>query len=92
MTKQISAEALAIVRKMQQSELDESIIYKNIASFAKGKENRQTLKRLAKEEMGHCQIWQKYTGITMKPEMGKVLKYTFLARTLGFTFAVKLME
>ena len=35
MTKQISAEAMAIVRKMQQSELDESIIYKNIASFAK---------------------------------------------------------
>ena len=28
----------------------------------------------------------------MKPETWKVLKYTFLARTLGFSFAVKLME
>ena len=28
----------------------------------------------------------------MKPQSGKVLKYTMLARILGFTFAVKLME
>ena len=28
----------------------------------------------------------------MKPEPLKVLKYTMLARILGFTFAVKLME
>ena len=28
----------------------------------------------------------------MKPESLKVLKYTMIARTLGFTFAVKLME
>jgi len=28
----------------------------------------------------------------MKPELGKVLKYTLIARLLGFTFAVKLME
>ena len=36
MTHNVSPEALAIIRKMQQSELDESVIYKNIASFAKG--------------------------------------------------------
>ena len=28
----------------------------------------------------------------MKPEKGKILKYTLIARILGFTFAVKLME
>ena len=84
--------AFAIIKKMQQGELTESIIYEKIARFAKGEENKATLRRLAAEEKGHYQIWQKYTGIEMKPEMGKVLKYTFLARTLGFTFAVKLME
>ena len=92
MTKQLSPEALAIVRKMQQSELDESVIYKNIASFAKGRENRRTLMRLAKEERAHCEIWKKYTGETLKPNKGKVLFYTLIARVLGFTFAVKLME
>ena len=92
MTANISPAALAIVKKMQQNELTESVIYEKIAAFAKGEENKQTLLRLAKEEKAHYQIWKSYTGIEMKPEKGKVLKFTFLARVLGFTFAVKLME
>ena len=92
MTHNVSPEALAIIRKMQQNELDEGIIYKNIAAFAKGKENRRTLLRLAKEENAHCQVWKKYTGEEMKPSRGKILFYTLIARILGFTFAVKLME
>lgn len=92
MTTNISPAALAIVKKMQQNELTESVIYEKIAAFAKGEENKQTLLRLAKEEKAHYQIWKSYTCIEMKPEKGKVLKFTFLARVLGFTFAVKLME
>lgn len=92
MTKTVSPEVLAIVQKMQQSELTESVIYQRIAKFAKGEENRATLLRLAQEEKAHCEIWKRYTGLEMKPEMGKVFWYTLLARVLGFTFAVKLME
>jgi VIT1/CCC1 family predicted Fe2+/Mn2+ transporter len=92
MTNKVSPAALAIIRKMQQNEITESAIYRKIAAFAKGDENKQTLLRLSQEEAAHCQVWQKYTGIEMKPEKAKVFKYTFLARTLGFTFAVKLME
>lgn len=92
MTHNVSPEALEIIRRMQQSEMDESVIYKNIASFAKGKENRRTLLRLAKEEKAHCQIWQKYTGEDMTPNKTKVIFYSLIARILGFTFAVKLME
>ena len=92
MTHNVSPEALDIIRKMQQNELDEGIIYKNIAAFAKGKENRRTLLRLAKEENAHCQVWKKYTGEDPRPSKGKILFYTLIARILGFTFAVKLME
>jgi len=92
MTTVPSPEALQIIKKMQQNELTESVIYEKIAAFAKGEENRQTLLRLSKEEKSHYEIWKKYTGIEMKPEKGKVFRFTFLARTLGFTFAVKLME
>ena len=92
MTSNVSPSALAIIKRMQQSELTESVIYEKIAAFAKGEENRQTLLRLAGEEKAHYHIWQKYTGLDMKPEQGKVLKYTLIARILGFTFAVKLME
>ncbi|MBQ3080507.1 MAG: VIT1/CCC1 transporter family protein [Clostridia bacterium] len=77
---------------MQQNELTESCIYEKIASFAKGEENKATLMRLASEERAHYRIWEKYSGVKMKPEKGKIFKYAFLARTLGFTFAVKLME
>lgn len=92
MNQNVSAASLAIIKKMQQNELTESVIYEKIAKFAKGNENRQTLLRLAHEEYAHNEIWKKYTGIDMKPEKLKVLKYTFIARVFGFTFAVKLME
>ncbi|MBR3978623.1 MAG: VIT1/CCC1 transporter family protein [Oscillospiraceae bacterium] len=88
----LSRLAMATVRKMQQSELTESVIYEKIASFAKGEENKQTLLRLSREEKAHCLIWQKYTGQDLKPQKGKVLFYTLIARVFGFTFAVKLME
>ena len=92
MEKKISTAALSIIKKMQQNELTESVIYEEIAKFAKGEENKQTLLRLAKEERAHYEIWKQYTGIEMKPEKLKILKYKLLARILGFTFAVKLME
>ena len=92
MTKQLSDAALKIVRKMQQNELTESVIYEKIAAFAKGEENQATLHRLAREEKAHYEIWKRYTGIEMEPQMGKVRKFTLIARILGFTFAVKLME
>ena len=92
MTNKLSAQALKVVRTMQQNELTESVIYEKISRFAKGEENKQTLLRLAREENAHYEIWKKYTGEELKPSKAKVLKYTLLARTLGFTFAVKLME
>ena len=92
MTKTISNAALKIIRKMQQNELNESIIYEKIARFAKGEENRKTLRRLASEERAHYEIWKNYTNTELKPQRFKIFKYEWLARILGFTFAVKLME
>ena len=92
MTAELTAEVRSIIRQMQQNELTESVIYQKISTFAKGEENRKTLRRLAREERAHYEIWKKYTGEELKPEKAKVLKYTLIARVLGFTFAVKLME
>ena len=88
----VSSTALEIIKRMQQNELTESVIYENIARFAKGEENKETLLRLSREEKAHYEIWKKYTRVDMIPEKSKVRKYTLLARLLGFTFAVKLME
>ncbi len=89
---EISKQAFDIITKMQQNELNESVIYKKIAKFAKGEENKATLNRLANEEFAHYQIWQKYTNKELKPKKFKVFFYTLIARVLGFTFAIKLME
>ena len=90
--KNISQAAFMIIKKMQQNELNESMIYEEIAKFAKGEENKQVLHRLAQEEKAHYEIWKKYTGVEMKPQKFKIFRYKLLARIFGFTFAVKLME
>ena len=90
--KKISDKALKIIKKMQQSELTESVIYQKLSKFAKGEENKKTLLRLSNEEKNHYEIWKSYTGLDMKPQKFKVFKYKLLARLFGFTFAIKLME
>ena len=92
MKKHISDASMNIIKQMQQNELTESVIYEEIAKFAKGDTNKATLRRLSQEEKAHYEIWKSYTGIEMKPETMKVFKFKMLARILGFTFAVKLME
>lgn len=90
--KNISEKSLNIILKMQQNELNESYIYREIAKFTKNKENKETLLKLADEEEAHYNIWKSYTGKEMKPQKAKIFKYKWLAKILGFTFAVKLME
>ena len=90
--KTISEKAMAIIKKMQQNELNESIIYEKIAKFAKGQKNKETLLRLSGEEKAHYEIWKNYTNTELKPQKMKIFKYSFIARIFGFTFAIKLME
>lgn len=92
MKKTISPQAFAIITRMQQSELTESYIYEEIAKFAKGEENQKILLRLAHEERAHYEIWKQYTDLEMKPEKGKIAWYKLMARVMGFTFAIKMME
>jgi len=92
MRKEVSAQAMSIIKMMQKNECTEGVIYGKVAKFVKGENNKQTLLRLSMEEKAHCQIWKTYTGIDMKPNRLKVFWYTLMAWILGFTFAVKLME
>ncbi len=92
MKRELSSRSLNIINKMQQNELDESIIYEKIARFAKGEGNKDTLLRLAREEKAHYEIWHELTGHAKKPRRLKIFWYSLMARVLGFTFAVKLME
>lgn len=92
MKETITQASFSIIKKMQQNELTESVIYEEIAKFAKGEENKQVLLRLAWEEKAHYLVWKTYTGLEMKPQKLKIFLYKLMARILGFTFAIKLME
>ena len=58
MAHNISDAALAVIKRMQQNELTESVIYEKIAAFAGGEGNQETLLRLSCEEKAHYEIWK----------------------------------
>ena len=82
---QLSPEALAQVRIFQQNEVTESEVYRRIAAGTKDESNRAALLRIADEEAKHAAIWQRYTGEATKPQRGKVLRFSLIARVFGFT-------
>lgn len=76
----------------QQNEITESLVYTRLAAIEKDPSNREVLLRIASEEKGHYAVLKKYTGQDASPDKWKVFKYYWLARILGITFAIKLME
>lgn len=91
-SRKLSPDALAHIRAFQQNEVTEAEVYRRIAARTKSEANRDTLLRIADEEEKHAKIWRGYTGEDLAPQRGKVRRYALIARVLGFTFAVKLME
>jgi VIT1/CCC1 family predicted Fe2+/Mn2+ transporter len=50
------------------------------------------LEEISSQELEHYSIWKKYTGHDIGPDMFRVWYYYCIARLLGITFAIKLME
>lgn len=76
----------------QRDEITEHHIYARLAQAVRSPENRQVLKQIAADELRHSRYWHKYTGMEVQPDWSKVWLYYLIGRTLGITFAVKLME
>ena len=88
----ISEKYLNILKKYQKNEITEKVIYTNIAKYIKNEKNKETLLKIAEEEVKHYNIWKKYTGEDVAPSKFKIIYYTLTARVLGYTFAIKQME
>lgn len=88
----ISEQNRILLKKCQQSEVDEYHIYRAIASTVKNLDDRKTLELIADAELQHANIWGKYTKIMPKPNNVKIFFYSLLARIFGYTFSIKLME
>lgn len=78
--------------RFQQNEITESLVYTKLAAIEKDETNRDVLLQIAAEEKGHYAIIKKYTEKEVTPNKWRIAKYYWLARILGITFAIKLME
>jgi VIT1/CCC1 family predicted Fe2+/Mn2+ transporter len=91
-----SLEALEHIMKQiytaQKNEITEYYIYSNITELVKDQKNKKVILDIANEELRHAKFWQTITKKDIKPNRWKIFKFTLIARFLGFTFAIKLME
>ncbi len=76
----------------QKNEITEHLIYKKLAAIIKDEHNSKVLAQISEDELAHHEFWKSLSGEPAKPDKAKVFLYVFMARTLGLTFAVKLME
>jgi VIT1/CCC1 family predicted Fe2+/Mn2+ transporter len=89
---ELSPELRSTLLAFQRTELTEHLIYTRIARQLKDTRNRQVLENIARDELQHALLWEKYTGLQIKPKILAINFYSFIGRLLGFTFAIKLME
>ncbi|HBL34567.1 MAG TPA: rubrerythrin family protein [Porphyromonadaceae bacterium] len=78
--------------RFQREEITAHIIYQKLASIEKDASNRRILQGIAAQEATHYDNLKRYTGIDVKPYRRGIVKYYWLARVFGITFAIKLME
>jgi VIT1/CCC1 family predicted Fe2+/Mn2+ transporter len=82
----------ATLLALQKGEITEHHIYQKIAAAQKDPHNREVLDRIARQELGHYEIWKQYTRQDVAPATLRIWFYYLIARVFGMTFAIKLME
>lgn len=80
------------IKGIQKLEIEGYHIYNVLSRIEKDKENAEILKDIATNEREHYQILKKYTGVDVKASKFRIFIYIILARILGLTFTLKLME
>lgn len=76
----------------QRAEITECHIYHRLATLATAGQNRAILERVGDDERRHYEVWRSITGVEVAPSRWRVVFYLLLARLLGLSFALKLME
>lgn len=76
----------------QTNELTEYFIYMKLSKKTKDQKNAEILQKIANEELEHSKFWKGYTDVDVKPAKWKISLFYLIARILGLTFGIKLME
>ena len=83
---------LAQIRRAQQTETTEALVYNQLAKIVKDKHNQKVLRQIAQEEKRHAQTWEQYSQTKFSPNKFKSWWYVLITRLLGLNFGVKLLE
>jgi VIT1/CCC1 family predicted Fe2+/Mn2+ transporter len=76
----------------QKNEITGHTIYSKLSDIIKDTSNTKILKRIAQDEIEHYNFLKDLTGEEIQPNSFTIKWYIFLARTLGLTFVIKLLE
>lgn len=82
----------SIFIKLQQEELNGAALYKRVAEMTKDPGEKETLQRISREEYSHVMTFEKYSGARLKPNGAWVRFNALVARVLGYTFVIKILE
>ena len=89
---EISPEMKKQLLRFQQDEIDGHAIYEGLSKQVKNAHNGEVIAKMARDEMFHYQVWQRYSGEDVKPNKTKKFFYLLASRLFGYTFGIKLLE
>lgn len=76
----------------QKEEITGYTIYNKLAKAEKDPHNAQIFRDIAEQELKHYQMLREISKVDVKPSQWSIFKSYYVARILGVTFGVKLME
>ena len=80
------------VIRFQKDEMTGYQIYGKLAGLIKDPHNSEVLREMSATEMRHYQFWKKISNIEVKPNYFRTFFAVLMARVLGITFTIKLLE
>ena len=88
----MDAKIKKFVLESQRTEETEHLIYMRLSEYCKDKNNSEVLRKISLQEKRHAQYWRAISGEDVKPDMWRLNRTVRLARLLGLSFVLKLME
>ncbi|MBI3290771.1 VIT1/CCC1 transporter family protein [Candidatus Falkowbacteria bacterium] len=76
----------------QKNEITEYFVYKKLAHSLKKENNKKILEHIAQDELNHYNFWKNYSQKEIAPDKLMIWKYFLVAKILGITFGIRLME
>ncbi len=73
------------------NEITEYNIYRRLAGTVEAP-NSEVLERIGEDELRHYSFWKQHAGEDVEPDRVRIWFYYLMARVLGLTFGVRLME